>query len=297
MTHGATPQRTADDGAVQAPATVAQALRAVAALGLDRLDAQLLLLHALGRPVHERAWLLAHDTDALPADAWATLSRLGARRVAGEPVAYLLGEKEFHGLALQVDARVLVPRPDTETLVDWALDLLQAQVGPHVLDLGTGSGAIALALQHARPDAQVDAVDASDDALTVARQNGRRLGLPVQFSQADWLDGAAAGYDLIVSNPPYIAVGDPHLPALAHEPVAALVSGADGLDDIRRIVRDAPAHLAAGGWLLLEHGHDQADAVRALLAAQGFAEVQSRPDLAGIARCTGGRVGGVSGGL
>ena len=297
MTHGATPQRTADDGAVQAPATVAQALRAVAALGLDRLDAQLLLLHALGRPVHERAWLLAHDTDALPADAWATLSRLGARRVAGEPVAYLLGEKEFHGLALQVDARVLVPRPDTETLVDWALDVLQGQVGPHVLDLGTGSGAIALALQHARPDAQVDAVDASADALAVARQNGRRLGLPVQFSQADWLDGAATGYGLIVSNPPYIAAGDPHLPALMHEPASALVSGADGLDDIRRIVRDAPSHLAAHGWLLLEHGHDQADAVRALLAAQGFAEVQSRPDLAGIARCTGGRVGGVSGGL
>ena len=297
MTHGATPQRTADEGAVQAPATVAQALRAVAALGLDRLDAQLLLLHALGRPVHERAWLLAHDADVLPADAWGTLSRLGARRVAGEPVAYLLGEKEFHGLALQVDARVLVPRPDTETLVDWALDVLQGQVGPHVLDLGTGSGAIALALQHARPDAQVDAVDASDDALTVARQNGRRLGLPVQFSQADWLDGAATGYGLIVSNPPYIAAGDPHLPALMHEPASALVSGADGLDDIRRIVRDAPSHLAAHGWLLLEHGHDQADAVRALLAAQGFAEVQSRPDLAGIARCTGGRVGGVSGGL
>jgi len=297
MTHGATPQRTADDGAVQAPATVAQALRAVAALGLDRLDAQLLLLHALGRPVHERAWLLAHDADVLPADAWGTLSRLGARRVAGEPVAYLLGEKEFHGLALQVDARVLVPRPDTETLVDWALDVLQGQVGPHVLDLGTGSGAIALALQHARPDAQVDAVDASADALAVARQNGRRLGLPVQFSQADWLDGAAAGYGLIVSNPPYIAAGDPHLPALMHEPASALVSGADGLDDIRRIVRDAPSHLAAHGWLLLEHGHDQADAVRALLAAQGFAEVQSRPDLAGIARCTGGRVGGVSGGL
>ena len=297
MTHGATPQRTADEGAVQAPATVAQALRAVAALGLDRLDAQLLLLHALGRPVHERAWLLAHDADVLPADAWGTLSRLGARRVAGEPVAYLLGEKEFHGLALQVDARVLVPRPDTETLVDWALDVLQGQVGPHVLDLGTGSGAIALALQHARPDAQVDAVDASADALAVARQNGRRLGLPVQFSQADWLDGAATGYGLIVSNPPYIAAGDPHLPALMHEPASALVSGADGLDDIRRIVRDAPSHLAAHGWLLLEHGHDQADAVRALLAAQGFAEVQSRPDLAGIARCTGGRVGGVSGGL
>ena len=293
MTHGATPHHTADVGAVQAPATVAQALRAVAALGLDRLDAQLLLLHALGRPVHERAWLLAHDADALPVDAWTTLSQLSARRVAGEPVAYLLGEKEFHGLALQVDARVLVPRPDTETLVDWALDLLQAQVGPHVLDLGTGSGAIALALQQARPDAQIDAVDASAEALAVARQNGRRLGLPVQFARADWLEGAAAGYDLIVSNPPYIAAGDSHLPALVHEPASALVSGADGLDDIRRIVHDAPRHLAAGGWLLLEHGHDQADAVRTLLAAHGFADVQSRDDLAGIARCSGGRRGGL----
>ena len=297
MTHGATPHHTADVGAVQAPATVAQALRAVAALGLDRLDAQLLLLHALGRPVHERAWLLAHDADALPVDAWTTLSRLSARRVAGEPVAYLLGEKEFHGLALQVDARVLVPRPDTETLVDWALDLLQAQVGPHVLDLGTGSGAIALALQQARPDAQIDAVDASAEALAVARQNGRRLGLPVQFAQADWLEGAAAGYDLIVSNPPYIAAGDPHLPALVHEPASALVSGADGLDDIRRIVHDAPRHLAAGGWLLLEHGHDQADAVRTLLAAHGFADVQSRDDLAGIARCSGGRTMALAGRL
>jgi len=297
MTHGATPHHTADVGAVQAPATVAQALRAVAALGLDRLDAQLLLLHALGRPVHERAWLLAHDADALPVDAWTTLSQLSARRVAGEPVAYLLGEKEFHGLALQVDARVLVPRPDTETLVDWALDLLHAQVGPHVLDLGTGSGAIALALQQARPDAQIDAVDASAEALAVARQNGRRLGLPVQFARADWLEGAAAGYDLIVSNPPYIAAGDSHLPALVHEPASALVSGADGLDDIRRIVHDAPRHLAAGGWLLLEHGHDQADAVRTLLAAHGFADVQSRDDLAGIARCSGGRTMALAGRL
>lgn len=272
-----------------APDTVAQALRAVAALGLDRLDAQLLLLHTLGRPVHERAWLLAHDGDALPSDAWPALAALCARRRAGEPVAYLLGEKEFHGLALQVDARVLVPRPDTETLVEWALEVALDRPRPTVLDLGTGSGAIALALQHARPDAVVDAVDASADALAVARGNARRLGLAVRFAQADWLAGAASGYDLIVSNPPYIAAGDPHLPALAHEPVSALVSGADGLDDIRRIVADAPAHLASGGWLLLEHGHDQEAAVRALLAAAGFEAVQSRQDLAGIERCSGAR--------
>jgi len=271
-----------------APATPGQALAAAAALGVDRLDAQLLLLAALGRAPHDRAWLLAHDTDALPAEAWAVFAPHCARRVAGEPVAYLLGEKEFHGLPLAVDARVLVPRPDTETLVDWALHCLEGRPAPAVLDLGTGSGAIALALQQARPDARVDAVDASADALAVARANAERLGMPVRFAQADWLSGATAGYALIVSNPPYIAEGDPHLPALRHEPLQALVAGPDGLRDIRRIVEDAPAHLAEGGWLLLEHGHDQAPAVRALLAGCGFTEVQSRDDLAGIARCSGG---------
>ena len=271
-----------------APATVAQALAAAVARGVDRLDAQLLLLHALGRAPHDRAWLLAHDTDAIAGTAWASLSAQLSRRLAGEPVAYLLGEKEFHGLRLRVDARVLVPRPDTETLVDWALQCLQDREAPRVLDLGTGSGAIALALQHARPDARVDAVDASADALAVAMANAQRLGLPVGFSQAHWLDGAPSGYAVIASNPPYIAAGDPHLAALQHEPVSALVAGADGLDDIREIVRDGPSHLAEGGWLLLEHGHDQAPAVRRLLEARGFAEVQSRVDLAGIQRCSGG---------
>jgi len=271
-----------------APSTVAQALAAAMALGIDRLDAQLLLLHALGRPVNDRAWLLAHDTDSFPGEAWPAFARQLSRRTAGEPVAYLLGEKEFHGLQLQVDARVLVPRPDTETLVEWALACLDGRPAPRVLDLGTGSGAIALALQHARPDAQVDAVDASADALAVARANAQRLGLPVRFTESSWLDGAADGYAVIASNPPYVAAGDPHLPALRHEPTRALVAGADGLDDIRQIVRDAPTHLADGGWLLLEHGHDQAEAVRQLLAARGFAEVQSRDDLAGIARCSGG---------
>jgi release factor glutamine methyltransferase len=270
------------------PATVAQALAAAVALGIDRLDAQLLLLHALGRAPHDRAWLLAHDTDALSDKAWVTLSAQVSRRLAGEPVAYLLGEKEFHGLSLRVDSRVLVPRPDTETLVEWALHCLEGHVAPRALDLGTGSGAIALALQHARPDAQVDAVDASADALAVAQANAERLGLPVRFSQAHWLDGAASGYTVIASNPPYIAADDPHLPALRHEPAAALIAGPDGLDDIREIVRDAPLHLAEGGWLLLEHGHDQAAAVRQLLQTRGFAEVQSRNDLADIQRCSGG---------
>ncbi|HEX7867638.1 MAG TPA: peptide chain release factor N(5)-glutamine methyltransferase [Variovorax sp.] len=270
------------------PATVAQALAASIALGVDRLDAQLLLLHALGRAPHDRAWLLAHDTDAMPDAAWSALAAQLSRRRAGEPVAYLLGEKEFHGLSLQVDARVLVPRPDTETLVEWALQCLEGHSTPRVLDLGTGSGAIALALQHARPDAQIDAVDASADALAVAQANALKFGLPVRFAQANWLDGAGSGYAVIASNPPYIAAGDPHLPALRHEPTSALVAGADGLDDIRQIVQNAPSHLAEGGWLLLEHGHDQAAAVRQLLAARGFAEVQSRDDLAGIQRCSGG---------
>ena len=275
-----------EDG--QPPSTAAQMLVAAAALGVERLDAQLLLLHVLGRPSGDRAWLLAHDTDILADAVWPAFAPLCARRVAGEPVAYLVGEKEFHGLGLQVDARVLVPRPDTETLVEWALQCLQGRTAPTVLDLGTGSGAIALAIGHARPDARVAAVDRSAAALAVARANAQRLGLAIRFAEADWLEGADADLDLVVSNPPYVAAGDPHLAALRHEPLGALVSGADGLDDIRRIVEDAPAHLRQGGWLLLEHGYDQAAAVRALLARRGFAEVQSRDDLAGIARCSGG---------
>ena len=268
--------------------TIAQALAAALALGIDRLDAQLLLLHAIGRPLHDRAWLRAHDTDEFSESRWPAFARQLDRRATGEPLAYLVGEKEFHGLTLKIDARVLVPRPDTETLVDWALERLDALASPTVLDLGTGSGAIALALAHARPDALVRAIDASDDALAVAAANATRLRLTVQFTLADWLDGAAVSYDVIVSNPPYIAADDRHLAALRHEPIAALAAGADGLDDLRRIVRDAPPHLSEGGWLLLEHGHDQAAAVRALLAERGFAEVQSRNDLAGIARCSGG---------
>lgn len=269
--------------------TLAQALRQAAARGLDRLDAQLLLLHALGRDPQDRAWLLAHDTDALPACAQAAFEALAERRLLGEPAAYLLGHKEFHGLVLDVDARVLVPRPDTETLVDWALALLAPLQGPTVLDLGTGSGAIALALQHRRPDAHVEAVDRSADALAVARANAARLGLPVRFREASWLDGAGWDWRMVVSNPPYVAQADPHLAALTHEPRSALAAGVDGLDDLRAIVAQAPGHLAAGGWLLLEHGWDQAQAVRTLLAQAGFTEVTSQRDLAGIERCSGGR--------
>lgn len=269
--------------------TLAQALAQARTLGLERIDAQLLLLHALARPQAGRAWLLAHDTDALEPAVHEAFMALCQRRAAGEPVAYLTGSKEFYGLQLAIDARVLDPRPDTETLVDWALEVIAPLPAPSVVDLGTGSGAIALALQHQRPTAQVLAVDASADALAVAQANAQRLALPVRFALGHWLNGVEGRFDAIVSNPPYIAAADPHLAALTHEPLQALASGADGLDDLRAIVAQAPAHLTPGGWLLLEHGHDQAGAVSALLRAQGFAQVQSRNDLASIARCTGGQ--------
>ena len=270
-------------------ATVTQALQAAQALGLARLDTQMLLLHVLRRDPADRAWLLAHDTDPLPHGAWRDLMALCRRRATGEPVAYLTGRKEFYGLDLAVDSRVLVPRPDTETLVDWALEVISATPGPRVLDLGTGSGAIALAIRHDRPDAQVSAVDASAGALEVARGNAARLGLEVAFTQGSWLEGVSGHYHAIVSNPPYVAAGDLHLAALTHEPTEALASGPDGLDDIRRIIDQAPGHLHPGGWLLLEHGYDQAAAVRPLLAAAGLQGVGSRKDLAGIERCSGGQ--------
>lgn len=269
--------------------TLADALQQAAAQGLARLDAQLLLLHVLGRGAGERAWLIAHDDDALDSDAAARFDALCRRRADGEPVAYLVGEKEFFGLPLQVDARVLVPRPDTEVLVAWALELLAGRSAPRLLDLGTGSGAIALALAHARPDARIEAVDRSAEALQVAAANAQRLGVTVRFRQADWFEGAAGPYDLVVSNPPYVAEADPHLAALRHEPLSALAAGADGLDDLRAIAAEAPRHLAPGAWLLLEHGHDQGPAVRDLLAAAGLHGSVSRRDLAGLERCTGAR--------
>ncbi|MBG9389997.1 peptide chain release factor N(5)-glutamine methyltransferase [Caenimonas aquaedulcis] len=268
---------------------IAAALAQAGSLGLARLDAQVLLLHVLGRPERDRAWLLAHDTDTVDPAVLAAFLALCRRRLAGEPVAYLTGRKEFFGLALRVDARVLVPRPDTETLVEWALDLLPMDGASRVIDLGTGSGAIALAIKHGRPGAQVEAVDLSPGALEVATSNARALGLDVSFRQASWLDGASGPYELILSNPPYVREGDPHLAALAHEPMSALAAGEDGLADCRAIVRQAPSRLAPGGWLLLEHGYDQAATVRGLLEAAGFGSVASRRDLAGIERCSGGK--------
>lgn len=269
--------------------TIAQALAEAARDGVARLDAQLLLLHALGRPPQDRAWLLAHDTDPLVLHARTAFAQLCQRRLAGEPVAYLVGHKEFFGLDLLVDRRVLVPRPETELLVEWALEVLAPMAAPRVADLGTGSGAIALALQQARPDARVTAIDASEDALQVARANAAHLGLAVDVVPGHWLQGVSQHFQLLVSNPPYVADGDPHLAALGHEPRQALVAGADGLDDLREIVAAAPARLVAGGSLLLEHGWDQAVAVRALLVDAGFTDVSTRRDLAGVERCSGGR--------
>jgi release factor glutamine methyltransferase len=272
--------------------TPTDALKQAATASLDRLDAQMLLLHALGRSPHDRAWLIAHDGDPMPPEASSRWQGLLLRRKAGEPVAYLLGEKEFGGLTLQVDGRVLVPRPDTEVLVEWALDVLPpaGATAPRLLDLGTGSGAIALTVASRRPDVQITATDASANALSVAQANAQRLGLKLRFAHGIWL-GAVPGerFDVIASNPPYIAEGDPHLAALTHEPIGALTAGPDGLDDIRQIVDQAPDALHPGGWLLLEHGHDQAATVRGLLRDQGFVGVTSRTDLAGIERCTGGR--------
>ena len=269
--------------------TVAQALATARALGLDRLDAQLLLGEALARP---RSWLLAHGEHSIDTAQALRFDAHCARRAAGEPVAYLLGEKEFHGLMLRVDHDVLVPRPDTETLVDWALELLPAALSSQaVVDLGTGSGALALALAHARPDARICALDVSRAALKVARANGERLGLAVEWLHSDWW--AALGgrrFDMVVSNPPYIAADDPHLPALRHEPGLALTPGGDGLDALRTLIAGAPAHLQPEGWLLVEHGHDQAEAVRALMHSHGFTAATTRNDLAGLPRCSAGRL-------
>ena len=247
------------------------------------------MLHALARTQTDRAWLITHDDDLLTAAQTTAFTALCQRRAAGEPLAYLVGSKAFFGLDLLVDPRVLVPRPDTETLVEWALTLTATQ---SALDMGTGSGAIALALKSERPAWQITALDASPDALEVARKNAKRLNLNVNFLQSSWFDAlgnsANTTFDLIVSNPPYIVEGDAHMAVLAHEPKQALTSGADGLDDIRHIIAQAPEYLKSGGWLLLEHGYDQAPAVRDLLIQRGFKKVQSRLDLAGIERCSGG---------
>ena len=274
--------------------TLGEALRQAQALGLARLDAQWLLLALLDRPAQDRAWLLAHDEQTLPAPAAERWPGLIAQRSQGVPLAYLTGRKTFYDLDLQVDARVLDPRADTETLVDWAVERVRELTSAAVLDLGTGSGAVGLAIAHQCPQAQVSASDISADALAVAQANAQRLGLRVQFALGNWFTPwTGQRFDLIASNPPYVAEADPHWPGLRHEPRLALVAGPDGLDALRSLVSHASDHLHPGGWLLLEHGHNQADAVQSLLRAQGWQQVQSRLDEAGIRRCTGACTPGV----
>lgn len=268
--------------------TVAGLLR-IQATGIDPVDGELLLAEALGR---SRSWLYAHPEAAVPAPARARFEALLARRQAGEPVAYLLGRQGFWSLELEVSPATLIPRPETELLVELALARLPAGQPLRVADLGTGSGAIALALARERPQARIVATDASLEALAVARRNAERLGLRVEFRHGDWLVPLAQErFDLIASNPPYIEQDDPHLAQgdLRFEPPAALASGADGLDAIRVIVRDAGRHLHPGGWLLLEHGWNQGPAVRVLLEAAGFSEVATERDLEGRDRVSLGR--------
>ena len=284
---------------VQAQAALAGALGL--APSEARIEVQMLLARALGDVA--RAWLLAHEQDPVAPERQAAFNSLLDRRLVGEPVAYILGEREFFGLTFKVTPATLIPRPETELLVEMALQHLPSpQPSPasgrgrgslfRVLDLGTGSGAIALSIAHARPEAEVLACDASFAALAVACANAQRLGIAnAALLQSNWYSALAAQrFDLIVSNPPYVAAGDPHLQHgdLRFEPPAALASGSDGLEDIRHIVAGAPAHLHPGGWLLLEHGYDQAAQVRELLREAGLVEVFSARDLSGIERVSGG---------
>jgi release factor glutamine methyltransferase len=264
-----------------------------AALNLDpssaRIEVQCLLqavLHA------NRAWLFTHSEQSLDTSQHARYMALLERRLAGEPIAYLLAAREFYGLTFTVSPATLIPRPETELLVDLALQRIPKQGTCRILDLGTGSGAIALSIAHARPNAEVVAVDESAAALEVAQFNTRRLGLGnVRLLQSVWFSALyGEHFDMIVSNPPYIAAGDVHLAQgdVRFEPITALASGADGLEDIRCITAQAKDHLNVDGWLLLEHGYDQAAAVRVLLQQAGFTGVFSASDLAGIERVSGG---------
>ncbi|MGG7605373.1 peptide chain release factor N(5)-glutamine methyltransferase [Massilia sp. BKSP1R2A-1] len=262
--------------------------RLQAAMPLDALENRILLCHALGL---SRVGLITQSERALTEEEAGRLSALVQRRLDGEPIAYIVGEREFFGLPFKVSPAVLIPRPDTELIVELALERLPQ--GGRMLDMGTGSGAIAVACAHSRRDGGVTALDLSEDALEVARANAAANGVQVRFLRSDWF-GAVGDerFALIASNPPYIASHDEHLSQgdLRFEPAGALTDHADGLSALRTIVDGAPAHLLPGGWLLLEHGYDQAEAVRALLAARGFAEVQSWRDLPGIERVSGGRL-------
>ena len=262
--------------------TVGQLL---AASALPRVEARLLLAAALGAPVESLIARPERDVDDETAARFATLAR---RRRQGEPVAYLLGEKEFYGRRFAVSPAVLVPRPETELLVQLALQRLRRRSAPRVLDLGTGSGCIAITLALECPGAAVVAVDRSADALAVARTNAQRLDAAVEFVFGDWYEPVSGRFDLVVANPPYVAAADPHLAELQREPQQALVAGADGLADLRRIVAGAPARLNSGGALAVEHGHDQAASVRELFVRAGFVDIETHRDLAGIERACSG---------
>ena len=257
---------------------------------IDRLDARLLLQFASGCT---HADLLARPEMPVIGPAFEQFAEWVARRAAGEPLAYLVGEAEFRGRVFQVSPDVLIPRPETEVLIELALEKLAGQAAPTVVDLGTGSGIVAISLALECPLAAVSAVDLSPGALAVARNNAGRLGARVAFHEGDWLAPLVGHrFDLIVSNPPYVAEGDPHLElnGLPHEPRMALTDqepGGNGLACIRRIVADAPAYLKPGGWLIFEHGYDQGEASRNLLAAAGFKDAFTHPDLAGIDRVSG----------
>lgn len=259
---------------------------------IEPAEAAILLLHVIQRP---RTWLFAHGDASVEPAQLARFRELVARRAAGEPVAYLVGRRGFWTLDLAVTPDTLIPRPETELLVEQALERLPASAECRVVDLGTGSGAIALAIAAERPRARVVATDRSEAALAVARGNAARHGLDarVAFRHGDWFVPLAGGrYHLLASNPPYIAEEDPHLALgdLRHEPPSALASGRDGLDAIRTIAAGAPSHLLPGGWLLLEHGFDQGPAVRGLLVAAGFADVATVRDLEDRDRVTLGRI-------
>lgn len=256
---------------------------------LSALEARMLWQHVLQVP---RAWLIAHDTDPLAPEAVVTFLDLQARRLAGTPMAYILGWREFMGHEFLVSPAVLIPRPETELLVETGLDYLKGRAAPRVLDLGTGSGAIAISLALGCPAATVVASDLSADALAVASANAQRLGARVEFLPGSWYDALSGhkGFDLIVSNPPYIAAGDSHLQEgdVRFEPITALTDGVDGLAALRAIIQGASQWLKPQGALYMEHGWDQAQDVRHLLRQAGFTQLVSLPDLAGIDRVTGG---------
>ncbi len=276
---------------MSSPQTVSGAL---AQSGLVPLAAQVVLAHVLAKP---RAWLVAHGDEPLTREQETAFFTLAKRRRDGEPVAYLTGIREFWGLPFRVTPAVLIPRPETESLVELALLRMPVDRKLHVLDLGTGSGAIALALAHERPHANVLATDSAAEALAVAEDNARHLRLAnIEFARSDWYAELPdawrdVAFDLIASNPPYVAINDPHLREgdVRFEPVAALVSGSDGLAAIRQIVAGARAHLAPGGTLAVEHGYDQSERVRELFREAGFAEIAAAKDLAGIPRVVAGR--------